>query len=599
MRQEENHEKAHAGRRHETIWEVSTEAVNIRDMNNKSNGQFVEKSNKRLKASFLNRILPALLLALFYKTASAQIILKPFNFPGAPPADTRYIYINTEAEPEGFQAYSNSAVYGQSFLASQYEQPPSSFLCPLTGYAFQYSQVNPDVGLSGAGAAQVYGDGQCGIEANSSLTWYFTVTTEVEYEIQVGSTGEGWINTVVGNNIYDSGMANLNPSYPPYPSGGSGVLIPGGIYVIQAAIAQPEEGYTLDGSWDLNLTISPTLIPRFSQQTKNRLMFDASNWSTTANIASFVAKSLVGYGYLLAEDAQLAAALSVDLVASGIDAGANIDELMSYIYEGLALDPADSNFTVIAQPIVPMVTNLVAGTYLTQAAADAGNAWLTNKAESLAFAQALYTSINRAQGATLATNTYWETAQMNAAVEYEAQLATYLDQEPVLRSNFEAQLVTSGFPSVTVTPGDVFTNEIEMVNNGFDTNFAASLAQLGADGTTITNIEYGFMAFNLTNCVTFPQSLLNPSFDAAVYDVAAAFRDSSMTMINLAELPNGEIRFDLPTEAGITYSIQFSTNLANSAGWSNVLVTNATATLLSFTNMVGDAQSGFYRASHN
>jgi hypothetical protein len=71
-------------------------------------------------------------------------------------------------------------------------------------------------------------------------------------------------------------------------------------------------------------------------------------------------------------------------------------------------------------------------------------------------------------------------------------------------------------------------------------------------------------------------------------------------MINVALLPDGQFRFDLPTEPGYAYTIQFNQNLADPSGWNTLLATNAATALLAFTNIPPlGAQPGFYRASHN
>jgi hypothetical protein len=247
------------------------------------------------------------------------------------------------------------------------------------------------------------------------------------------------------------------------------------------------------------------------------------------------------------------------------------------------------------------LTNITAAPDLTQAAADAMNVWLADMAQNLAYVQALDTSINRAQGAAMATNRFWETAQMNAAVEYEAQLAGDLDQEPTLRSNVEFQLVASGFPTVTLSQWQVTTNQAVVATNGLDAGVQAMLTQFGADSTTITNLQYAYLEQDpIAEAGTFPQSLTNPALDLAVQNAASVLRAAALTLINVAILPSGQIRFDLPTEPGFTYNIRFNQNLANLTGWTNVLTINATANLLSFTNtMDAGVQTGFYQASQN
>ncbi len=80
-------------------------------------------------------------------------------------------------------------------------------------------------------------------------------------------------------------------------------------------------------------------------------------------------------------------------------------------------------------------------------------------------ATALATAINRAQGASFAGNSYWDNAQMNAAVQFEAQLAYFTDQEPALRSNVVSQFMADGFPAIAVTTNDAADLQVEMTTN--------------------------------------------------------------------------------------------------------------------------------------
>ncbi len=69
----------------------------------------------------------------------------------------------------------------------------------------------------------------------------------------------------------------------------------------------------------------------------------------------------------------------------------------------------------------------------------------------------------------------------------------------------------------------------------------------------------------------FPGSLVNTNLDAAAQALAAGLRDASLKLINTSLLAGGQVRFDLPTEPGYTYTIQFTQNPANPAGVSDDL----------------------------
>ncbi len=184
----------------------------------------------------------------------------------------------------------------------------------------------------------------------------------------------------------------------------------------------------------------------------------------------------------------------------------------------------------------------------------------------------------------------------------EALLAAYMDSEPTLRSNAMAQIELSGFPSISVAPGDVVTNQMILAaGGGLPANLGATLMQLGADSATVTNIQDSYLSLG-ANAVpgSFPQSLSNPALDSAFHNAATDLRNASLVLINLISLPSGQVRFDLPTEPGYAYSILFSRDLGNPASWVPLLTTNASANLISFTNAPSiGSRAGFYRASHN
>ncbi len=265
------------------------------------------------------------------------------------------------------------------------------------------------------------------------------------------------------------------------------------------------------------------------------------------------------------------------------------------------LDPLDTNYTVIAPAVAPPVIPFAAGGDITQLEAYNYNAWQTNLSQGVGFSTALTTSINRAQGAAFAGNSYWETAQMNAAVQFEAQLAYAMDQEPALRSNVLAQFLSDGFPAITVTTNDAIALQMEITTNGFPPYLLAGFADLGTDPQTITNLQELVLTSDpIAMAGGFPGSLVNTNLDSDAKAAAAALRDASLMLINTSLLPSGQFRFDLPTEPGYIYTIQFSQNPANPTGWTTLFSNNVTSSLLSFTNTPSaSAQAGFYRATHN
>jgi hypothetical protein len=186
---------------------------------------------------------------------------------------------------------------------------------------------------------------------------------------------------------------------------------------------------------------------------------------------------------------------------------------------------------------------------------------------------------------------------MNAAAQFEAQLAAVLDQEPTLRSNLVAQFEADGFPSLTATTNNAIDFQTEVVTNGLPVVLQDGLTALGIDLETITNIEINLLTADPGSMAgQFPQSLTNAGLDSSTHALAAALRDASLRLLNPSFLPSGQFRFDLPTEPGHTYTIQFSQSVADPAGWTTISTNQTTTALLSFTN-TPVTSAGFYRVS--
>lgn len=489
----------------------------------------------------------------------------------------------------------DTASFGQDF-----EEGVSTFYSDGIERASQGSYCEPTE-IYGTGSGFVSGSGY---DAESYLVFQFQVTEEVNYQYY-SSSGGSWGSDNIGveaaipggDGIGNGPYSSLG--FEGWPASGSGLLYPGITYFIQVFGIPSQQNSSIN--WQFQLTVSPTTSkPFFSDAQKTEFAADSQYEAQGGGMSQGAAGDILAAAAAFAQSGPLgqAPANVLRAFAIGLFAGGAIDYVTGQLFSVLAADPVDTNFTVVALPILPALNPVISGTNVTQAAADASNGWLTNQEEIFAYTTALNTSINRAQGAVAATNAFWEAAQMKAAVQYEAGLAGCLDQEPALRSNMVAQLLESGFPAITVTPAEVISNQMNIAaGNELDTNFLAVLCELGANGATITNIEDEFMAQD-PNAISgaFPQSLVNTNLDSAEFALAAGLRGSSLVLINLALLPTGQVRFDFPTEPGYNYTVQFNRGLADATEWTTLLATNATAGLVSFTNNppIG-SQAGFYR----
>ena len=469
---------------------------------------------------------------------------------------------------------------------------------------FTYSQ--PEQSSDGSTASVVLNSTEMGI---SLTTKYRLVATgKITVSPGIGPVGEV-VQTAVSSTSYysqisanvacqytfvstctssGSGQASVtfgNVSNPGGPATASGTLAPGAkLTILGQCNGQNESVGPGSATWSFTLELTPINVPkRFTA--KQKASFLATSLADLANT-----KTLLAYGWSTATfgigSPALAAALATDTAAQ-----VAFDQF---------LDPPDTNYTVLAQAVASPISPLSAGSGITQLAADAFNAWQTNLSLSAGFSSAWDTSINRAQGAAAASNAYWATAQMSAAVQFETELAAFLDQEPALRSNVVAQFAAAGF-TINVTTNDVLNLQSEILTNGLPAQLLDGLVQLGADGDTITNLQLELLTADPGSMAgSFPQSLVNTNLDAAQYATASSLRDAALTLINTAVLPAGQVRFDLPTEPGYTYTIQFNQDLANPAGWTTVLSNSATSTLLSYTNLpTAGRPAGFYRATHN
>lgn len=102
-----------------------------------------------------------------------------------------------------------------------------------------------------------------------------------------------------------------------------------------------------------------------------------------------------------------------------------------------SVDQPDSNFKVLAHPILSLAPHITAGHGISQKEVDALNALDDNLSHASSLINAFAISINRAQGAQLAGNSMWEAKQSQAARQFAGQAATLLRAEPRLLSNMQ------------------------------------------------------------------------------------------------------------------------------------------------------------------
>jgi hypothetical protein len=202
--------------------------------------------------------------------------------------------------------------------------------------------------------------------------------------------------------------------------------------------------------------------------------------------------------------------------------GAGASAILAAKYGLMALDPCDPNFTDIFQPVLLTIPPIVAQPGITQAEANAANAWLLNEAQQLAFVQAIQVSINRANCAAASGDTTDETKQMLAAGNYAIQLAGFVNAASGARAALVSAIQAAGFAPVTFTANDVFNYEVNILFNGLPLDTLQALIALGADADTI-NFVTGILIVQDVNATagTFPNFLNNSTTSSLEQSLAA------------------------------------------------------------------------------
>lgn len=203
--------------------------------------------------------------------------------------------------------------------------------------------------------------------------------------------------------------------------------------------------------------------------------------------------------------------------------------LLSAILAVMATDPPDPNFTVIAQPMVLALPPLEVEPGVTQAEVEAINGWLRNRAEAIAVGRALITSLNRADGAAAAGDSFWEDQQLKAASEYAVQLAKLLEADPALRALVQDALEEASFPAITVTASDVSTLQQTVAQNGLPDFLIEPLTQLGAHGADLAQIKQALITTDPTAAAgSLSDYLVGPKGTSATAATIQALRDFSL-----------------------------------------------------------------------
>jgi hypothetical protein len=154
----------------------------------------------------------------------------------------------------------------------------------------------------------------------------------------------------------------------------------------------------------------------------------------------------------------------------------------------LALDPSDPNFRVIAVPNVQTFDAVQAAGQLNQANADKLNAYLTDLASVSAYSATLLVALNRTQGAIDASDTFWQTEQLNSATSLARQLASFVNGQSLLLTGTVAAFTNWRLPSVRITENQIIALQSEIAAHGLPTQILALIRRRGLDFSTTTSI---------------------------------------------------------------------------------------------------------------
>ncbi len=202
-------------------------------------------------------------------------------------------------------------------------------------------------------------------------------------------------------------------------------------------------------------------------------------------------------------------------------------------------DPSDPNFMVIDQPeVIPIISPPIQPDPNTpQQVADAFNALFDNMAQQLALERASSTALNRASGARDAGNAFWVQQQTQAAQQFMAQEAPFLNAQPQLLANLATALQAAGV-AITFTADDVRAYQANLAANGLPPTIAQELTQQGIDSTGQAQILQSLLAVDPISAAqlgvgAFPQMLADPTGANALEQLGKTLDQAAPTVGNL------------------------------------------------------------------
>lgn len=156
---------------------------------------------------------------------------------------------------------------------------------------------------------------------------------------------------------------------------------------------------------------------------------------------------------------------------------------------GLANDPIDSNYTVVASPVQTPLSSVGLTSNPNAPGLDSAISNLVQRGlDIISLSQAIQTSLNRAQGAFVAGDSFWVQQQLNALNAYSQQLGLAISQLPTALDELDRQLVATGLSPIILSSLQALTFEQNLLSGGLSADELSVLEALGFDPTMIQDI---------------------------------------------------------------------------------------------------------------
>jgi hypothetical protein len=218
----------------------------------------------------------------------------------------------------------------------------------------------------------------------------------------------------------------------------------------------------VDAGWNIQIQyVNGPLLPKWKDDLRKQRLAQTSHNTGVAAIPIGLIALVPGVGEGVAAGATVISAI---LSAIGVFTG------------DAAIDPVDSNFTVVVTPVPP---NVDVSSY-----GPATGQLIQNLEQVMALSAAIVTTQNRATGALYVSDTNSQQLQVNALAGFESQLDVLLNQLPAQLAAYGQELLSQGVDVSTITLAQITALQQSLFANGLPSNLQSAATTLGIDTTT-------------------------------------------------------------------------------------------------------------------